>query len=76
VEAALERGKQSPVQDMAKRAEPPTEETCPNELRKVFGEHVRQARISRGLSQREAAEQIGILFRNLGRIERGDVNVT
>lgn len=43
---------------------------------KKFGEHLRELRTIRGLSQQELALKAGISKNQVGNIERGEVNVT
>jgi transcriptional regulator with XRE-family HTH domain len=45
-------------------------------LRVAFGQHCREARIKRGLSQQEVAAVSGISQANIAKIERGQENIT
>mgnify|MGYP003603084679 CR=1 FL=1 len=47
-----------------------------NERVKIFGQKVRQIRISKGISQERLAELAGIDRSYMGNIERGEKNVT
>jgi transcriptional regulator with XRE-family HTH domain len=54
---------------------------CVNNIRneaylKAFGKHIRQLREERGLTMENLAFDAGIEYRQLGRIERGEVNTT
>ena len=54
---------------------------CVNNVRndsylKAFGKHVRQLRTDRKLTMEDLAFEAGIEYRQLGRIERGEVNTT
>ena len=46
------------------------------ELRKRLGERVRELRRMRGFTQTELASQVGMDYRYVGAIERGEVNLT
>jgi len=46
------------------------------ELLNRFGAHLRALRMERGMSQEELAYQADIPISQVGRIERGEVNVT
>jgi transcriptional regulator with XRE-family HTH domain len=41
---------------------------------KLFGGNVRRIRIKKGLTQEELAEKAGLDFRQIGFIERGEIN--
>lgn len=43
---------------------------------KLFGNSIRQKRVQKGLSQEELSYQCHIDTRQIGRIERGEVNAT
>jgi len=43
---------------------------------KTVGSNVRAMRISKGLSMEEVANEANMEYRQLGRIERGEVNTT
>lgn len=43
---------------------------------KTVGKKVREIRTSKGLSMEEVANEANIEYRQLGRIERGEVNTT
>lgn len=45
-------------------------------LRKLFGARVRELRKSRGMTQTELAAGVGMDYRYVGAIERGEVNIT
>jgi len=42
----------------------------------AFGEHLKQLRLNRGLSQEDLANEADIPINQIGRIERGEVNTT
>lgn len=42
----------------------------------AFGKHLRQIRLEKGLTMEALAFDAGIEYRQLGRIERGEVNTT
>jgi len=46
------------------------------ELIKAFGEHIRNLRIERSMTQLELAAEANIPLSQIGRIEQGDGNVT
>ena len=41
---------------------------------KAFGKHLRMLRKAKGITQEELSFQTGIEFRQIGRIERGEIN--
>lgn len=43
---------------------------------KKFGEHLRQVRLAKNLSQQELELKAGISKNQIGNIERGEVNIT
>lgn len=45
-------------------------------LRNDFGDHVRAARLAKGLTQREAADLVGVSYQLVSQIENGAVNTT
>ncbi len=42
----------------------------------ALGKHIRQLRLEKGLSQAELSYSSDVAFNQIGRIERGEVNVT
>lgn len=46
------------------------------ELRKIFGQNVRQTRIARGMTIEVLAQDVGLSYSYLGEIERGLRNPT
>lgn len=55
--------------------------TCVNNVRddkllKIFGRHLQKLRIEKGLSQEGLANEANVPISQIGRIERGEVNVT
>lgn len=42
----------------------------------LFGRHLRQMRQQRGLTMEELADQSGVSYNQLGRIELGEINTT
>ena len=47
-----------------------------NECRRVIGEQVKRARENKNISLRDLAEQTGIAFQHISRVEQGKYNVT
>lgn len=43
---------------------------------KIAGANIRRARKARGLTQEALAHECGLAMRHIGRIERGEVNVS
>jgi transcriptional regulator with XRE-family HTH domain len=52
------------------------EDTRYKELLKTVGSNVRMLRISKGLTMEAAANEANMEYRQLSRIERGEVNTT
>ena len=46
------------------------------DLRKLFGRRVRQLRKSMGLTQQQLASRVGMDYKYLGSVERGERNIT
>jgi DNA-binding XRE family transcriptional regulator len=64
---------------MARRPlrEPPTsDESIPDDLRIVFGQNLRAARIKAGLTQAQLAERTGLTQQYVSWVEAGRANIT
>lgn len=47
-----------------------------NPIARTFGQRVRALRMKRGISQEELADRCGVHRTYMGRIERGETNIT
>lgn len=47
-----------------------------NPIARAFGQRVRSLRIEKGVSQEELADRCGVHRTYMGRIERGETNIT
>lgn len=47
-----------------------------NPVARIFGQRVRFLRIKKGISQEELADRCGVHRTYMGRIERGETNIT
>jgi transcriptional regulator with XRE-family HTH domain len=56
--------------------EPPSDEPVPGDLRTVFGQNLRTARINAGLTQAQLAQRTGLTQQYVSWVEAGHANVT
>ena len=47
-----------------------------NSIARAFGQRVRSLRVKKGVSQEELADRCGVHRTYMGRIERGETNIT
>lgn len=47
-----------------------------NPIARAFGQRVRSLRVKKGISQEELADRCGVHRTYMGRIERGETNIT
>jgi transcriptional regulator with XRE-family HTH domain len=58
------------------RVPPKSDEPVPNDLRTVFGQNLRAARIKAGLTQAQLAEHTGLTQQYVSWVEAGHSNIT
>ena len=69
----------APAEGTPKKRAPrklPTAELAPDDLRAIFGQNLKAARLKRGMTQMELAEAADMADSYLSEIERGKINIT